>query len=118
MITVNDLLELVEDIRSVLLEEAPKCEKERRVTPRAFQALRDAGMFTLHAPKRFGGLEMHPIGCMRIWEAIGRIDSSIAWNAFMTHAGYHHSRHGCRRTACARCTPTVFRQWRACSLHR
>jgi alkylation response protein AidB-like acyl-CoA dehydrogenase len=44
-------------------------------------------MFTLHAPKRFGGLEMRPIGCMRIWEAIGRIDFSIAWNAFLTHAG-------------------------------
>src|SRR4051812_11831469 len=87
MVTVTDLLASVNDIRPVLLEEAPKCEMERRVTPRAFQALRDAGMFTLHAPKRFGGLEAHPIDCLRIWEAIGRIDSSIAWNAFMTHAG-------------------------------
>jgi alkylation response protein AidB-like acyl-CoA dehydrogenase len=87
MATVDVLLGAVNDIRPVLLEEAPKCEAERRVTPRAFQALRDAGVFTLHAPKRFGGLEMHPTDMMRIWEAIGRIDSSIAWNAFMTHAG-------------------------------
>ena len=87
MPTVDELLGSVNDIRPVLLEEAPKCEAERRVTPRAFQALRDAVVFTIHAPKRFGGLEMHPADCMRIWEAIGRIDSSIAWNAFMTHAG-------------------------------
>jgi indole-3-acetate monooxygenase len=87
MATVDVLLEAVNDIRPVLLEEAPKCEAERRVTPRAFQALRDAGIFTLHAPKRFGGLELNPTDMMRIWEAIGRIDSSIAWNAFMTHAG-------------------------------
>jgi alkylation response protein AidB-like acyl-CoA dehydrogenase len=87
MVTTTDLIDAVSDIRAVLLEEAPKCEIERRVTPRAFQALRDAGLFTLHAPKRFGGLELHPIDCMRIWEAVGRIDSSIAWNAFMTHAG-------------------------------
>jgi indole-3-acetate monooxygenase len=87
MATVDDFLGAVNNIRPVLLEEAPKCEAERRVTPRAFQALRDAGLFMLHAPKRFGGLEMHPTDMMRIWEAIGRIDSSIAWNAFMTHAG-------------------------------
>jgi alkylation response protein AidB-like acyl-CoA dehydrogenase len=87
MATVDDLLGAVSDIRPVLLEEAPKCEAERRVTPRAFQALREAGLFTLHAPKRFGGLEVHPTDMLRIWEAIGRIDSSIAWNAFMTHAG-------------------------------
>jgi alkylation response protein AidB-like acyl-CoA dehydrogenase len=77
MATVDVLLDAVNDMRPVLLEEAPKCEAERRVTPRAFQALRDAGMFTLHAPKRFGGLEMHPTDMMRIWEAIGRIDSAL-----------------------------------------
>lgn len=87
MVTVDDLLHSINEIRPILLEEAPKCETERRVTARAFQALRDAGVFTLHAPKRFGGLELHPIDCLRIWETIGRIDSSIAWNAFMTHAG-------------------------------
>jgi indole-3-acetate monooxygenase len=87
MVTADDLLGSVNQIRPILLEEAPKCETERRVSPRAFQALRDAGMFTMHAPKRFGGLELHPTDCMRVWEAIGRIDSGIAWNAFMTHAG-------------------------------
>src|SRR5262245_54671701 len=87
MVTADGLLDSVTAIRPILLEEAPKCEMERRVTPRAFQALRDAGMFALQAPKRFGGLELHPIECLRIWEAIGRIDSAIAWNAFMTHAG-------------------------------
>ena len=87
MATVDVLLAAISEIRPVLLEEASKCEAERRVTPRAFQALRDAGVFTMHAPKRFGGLEIHPTDMMQVWEAIGRIDSSIAWNAFMTHGG-------------------------------
>lgn len=87
MTTTNDLLQSVEAIRPILLEEAPKCEQERRVTPRAFQALRDAGIFSLHAPRRFGGLEAPPSECLIIWEAISRIDASIGWNAFMTHAG-------------------------------
>jgi alkylation response protein AidB-like acyl-CoA dehydrogenase len=85
--TVDDMLQSVEAIRPILIEEAPKCEQERRVTTRAFQALRDAGVFRLHAPKRFGGLEAVPAECLTIWEAIGRIDASIGWNAFMTHAG-------------------------------
>jgi alkylation response protein AidB-like acyl-CoA dehydrogenase len=84
---VDELLHSVNSIRPVLLEEAPKCEIERRVTRRAFEALRDAGMFTMHTPTRFGGLELHPSDCMRVWEALGRIDSGIAWNAFMNHAG-------------------------------
>ena len=84
---VAEFLEAIEAIRPVLLEEAPKCEQERRVTARAFQALRSAGLFTMQAPKRFGGLEMHPTASLKVWEALGRIDSSIAWNAFMVHGG-------------------------------
>jgi len=87
MTSVNDLLLSVEKIRPILLEEASECEQQRRVTERAYQALRDAGLFKIIAPKRFGGLEMHPTDALKIWEAIARIDASIGWNAFMTHAG-------------------------------
>jgi alkylation response protein AidB-like acyl-CoA dehydrogenase len=85
--SVNDLLRSVEAIRPILVEEAPKCERDRRMTTRAFHALRDIGLFTIHTPKRFGGIELHPTDCLRVWEAVGRIDASIGWNAFMTHGG-------------------------------
>jgi alkylation response protein AidB-like acyl-CoA dehydrogenase len=84
---LDAILKAVDGIRPILLEEAPKCELERRVTQRAVDTLRDCGLFKLLAPKRFGGFEMHPTECLQIWEALARIDSSIAWNAFMTHGG-------------------------------
>lgn len=87
MTTTNDILASIEALRPVLLEEAPKCEQERRLTQRAFDALRQSGVFELHAPKKFGGLEAHPVECLKVWETLGRIDASIGWNAFMTHVG-------------------------------
>ena len=87
MTTISEILMSIEAVRPVLLEEAPKCQQERRLTPRAFDALRQTGVFSLHAPKKYGGMEAHPVECLKAWEALGRIDASIGWNAFMTHAG-------------------------------
>ena len=38
------------------------------------------------APKAYGGLELHPAGCLRIWEAVARIDAAAAWNLVMNQA--------------------------------
>jgi len=43
----------------------------------------DAGLFAMLAPKAYGGLELHPVEVMRVWEAVVRIDSSAAWNPVM-----------------------------------
>jgi alkylation response protein AidB-like acyl-CoA dehydrogenase len=45
----------------------------------------DAGLFAMLAPKAYGGLELHPIEAMRVWESIARIDSA-AWNLVMNQA--------------------------------
>lgn len=38
------------------------------------------------APKARGGYEMHPAECMKIWEAVARIDPAAAWNLEMNQA--------------------------------
>jgi hypothetical protein len=38
------------------------------------------------APKAHGGLELHPVEAMRVWEAVARIDSAAAWNLVMNQA--------------------------------
>ena len=43
----------------------------------------DAGLFAMLAPTAYGGLEMHPVEVMRVWEAVARIDSAAAWNLVM-----------------------------------
>ena len=45
-----------------------------------------AGLFAMLAPKAYGGLELHPVEAMRVWEAVARIDSAAAWNLVMNQA--------------------------------
>jgi alkylation response protein AidB-like acyl-CoA dehydrogenase len=35
------------------------------------------------APRAYGGLELHLLDTMRVWEAVARVDSSAAWNLVM-----------------------------------
>src|SRR6478752_2119855 len=84
MITATTrLLDAVEALRAMLTEEAKKAEVERMPTSAAYQAMYDAELFAMLAPRRFGGLELHPTECMRVWEAVARIDASAAWNLVM-----------------------------------
>jgi alkylation response protein AidB-like acyl-CoA dehydrogenase len=45
-----------------------------------------AGLFAMLAPRAYGGLELHPVSCLRVWEAVARIDASAAWNLVMNQA--------------------------------
>jgi alkylation response protein AidB-like acyl-CoA dehydrogenase len=48
--------------------------------------MHQAGLFAMLAPKAYGGLELHPVGCMRVWEAVTHTDSAAAWNLVMNQA--------------------------------
>src|SRR3989442_6783948 len=45
-----------------------------------------AGLFAMLAPKAHGGLELHPVETMRVWEAVGHIDPAAEWNLGMNQA--------------------------------
>jgi alkylation response protein AidB-like acyl-CoA dehydrogenase len=77
------LLDAVEALRPILIEGAERAEVERLPTSAAYQAMYDAELFAMLAPRRSGGFEMHPAECMRVWEAVARIDASAAWNLVM-----------------------------------
>src|SRR5215469_6676475 len=80
------LLAAVETIRPTLIADAQQAEAERAPTAAIYQAMYDAGLFAMLAPRRYGGLEL-PLGeCMRVWEAVARIDASAAWNLVMNQA--------------------------------
>jgi indole-3-acetate monooxygenase len=82
----DSLLAAVETIRPVLLADAQQAETERTPTAATYQAMYDAGLFAMLAPRRYGGLELHLGECMRVWEAVARIDASAAWNLVMNQA--------------------------------
>ncbi len=86
MSATEGLLAAVETIRPLLLADAQQAETERAPTAAVYQAMHDAGLFAMLAPRRYGGLELHLGECMRVWEAVARIDASAAWNLVMNQA--------------------------------
>jgi len=78
-----ELLDAVERIRGVLETNAPVAEAERRLPEAAFEAMSEAGLFGMLAPRDHGGLELPITETMRVWEAVTRIDSAAGWNLVM-----------------------------------
>ena len=74
------LLSEVERIRPILEDCGPQAEAERALPDAAYDAMIDAGLFRMLAPKAFGGLELHLVEAYRVVEAVARIDSAAAWN--------------------------------------
>jgi alkylation response protein AidB-like acyl-CoA dehydrogenase len=82
----QDLLAAVEHIRPVLSEHAPRAEADRELSGAAYAAMCSAGLFAMMAPRSRGGYEMHPVECLKIFEAVARIDAAAAWNLEMNQA--------------------------------
>jgi alkylation response protein AidB-like acyl-CoA dehydrogenase len=76
----GNLLREVEHIRPILEACAAQAESERVLPDAAYDAMLDAGLFRMLAPKAFGGLELHPAQAHRVVEAVAGIDSAAAWN--------------------------------------
>ena len=73
------LLDGVERMRPLLERCGAQAEVERALPHEAYDALLDAGLFRMLAPKAFGGLELHPVEALRVIEAVARIDSAAGW---------------------------------------
>jgi alkylation response protein AidB-like acyl-CoA dehydrogenase len=83
---VQNLLEAVERIRPLIEEHAESAEANRQLSSVVYDAMYQAGLFAMLAPKAYGGLELHPVETMRVWEEVARIDSAAAWNLVMNQA--------------------------------
>lgn len=80
------LLAAAERIRPILEANAALAESERRLPAAVFDAMFEARLFDMLAPRAYGGLEMHQVEAMTVWEAVARIDSAAAWNLVMNQA--------------------------------
>lgn len=76
--TVSDLLGAIERIAPVIAENARAAEADRHLSDAVYQAMYDAGLYAMLAPRAYGGMELHPAHCLRIWEAVARIDAAAA----------------------------------------
>jgi alkylation response protein AidB-like acyl-CoA dehydrogenase len=83
--TVGDLLGAIERI-GLIAEQAADAVAGRRLSSAVHQAMYDAGLFAMLASKAYGGLELRPADCLRVWEAVAWIDAAAAWNLVMNQA--------------------------------
>lgn len=83
---VEELLAAVERLRPVIQANATTAEAERRLPGTVHDAMREAGLFGMLAPRALGGLEVHPVEAMTVFEAVARLDSAAAWNLVMNQA--------------------------------
>src|SRR5437867_1437385 len=84
--TIDDLLGAIQRIGPLIAEYAAAAEADRQISGTVYQAMYDAGLFGMLAPKAYGGLELRPTECIQAWEAIARIDCAAAWNLVMNQA--------------------------------
>jgi alkylation response protein AidB-like acyl-CoA dehydrogenase len=80
----ESLLEAVERVRPVIEAHAARGEAERRLPREIVAALAAEGLFDMLQPAGYGGMELHPVIAMEVWEAVARIDGATAWNLEMT----------------------------------
>jgi alkylation response protein AidB-like acyl-CoA dehydrogenase len=82
----RSLLDQVERIAPLIREHAASAEANRRLATEVWDAMQDAGLFAMLAPRAYGGYELAPVDAMPVWEAVARIDPSAAWNLVMNQA--------------------------------
>ena len=97
------LLDAMERLQPLIKEHAASAETNRQLSSTVYDAMYAAGLFTMLAPKAYGGLELHPVETMQVWEAVARLDASAAWNLVMNQA-VPHTRPGCLRPVPKRCS--------------
>src|SRR5512132_3474533 len=58
-------------------------EQERHVPRALFEALRDAGIFSMSAPTAVGGAEVDEETILQAIEELSRQDGSVGWNVMI-----------------------------------
>src|SRR4051812_40664980 len=80
------LLDQVERLRPLIQEHAADAEASRHLSSLVYDAMFEAGLSAMQAPRAYGGLELHPVETMRVLESVARIDPAAAWNLSMNQA--------------------------------
>lgn len=77
--TAADVLGRVRELAPLLQKNAAASEAERRVSEDTIAALKDAGVFRLAVPRRYGGLETDLRTMLEVSAAIAEADGGPSW---------------------------------------
>jgi indole-3-acetate monooxygenase len=77
--TDAELLDAVQRIAPVIQQHADEAERAGRLSPATVEVMRTARLFRMFNPKTLGGLEVSPLTCARVIEAVTALDSAAGW---------------------------------------
>ncbi len=69
----------IADIASLVADHRDAMDRERRLPRPVFEAIADAGLLRLWAPRTMGGWELSPPEFMAVVEAAAALDGSVGW---------------------------------------
>jgi alkylation response protein AidB-like acyl-CoA dehydrogenase len=78
-----DWLQRVHDLAPLVEQYRDEGERQRRLPQPLFQAMRDAGLFSLWVPRNLGGAEVDVETSMRVVEELSRLDGAVGWNVMI-----------------------------------
>jgi alkylation response protein AidB-like acyl-CoA dehydrogenase len=73
------LLDAARRIAPVIRAYREQAEQERRLPTPVVEAMAEAGLLRMMTPRSLGGLEVDPLTCARVIEAVAQMDSSAGW---------------------------------------
>ncbi len=76
---VSRLKERIAALAPLVAAQREAMDRERRLTRPVFQAIAEAGLLRLWAPRAFGGWELSPPDFMAVVEAAAALDGSVGW---------------------------------------
>jgi indole-3-acetate monooxygenase len=80
---VDEWLDRVRSVASLVEQFRDEGERERRLPRPLFEALRDAGFFSLWVPRDVGGAEADLESSVRAVEALSELDGAVGWNVMI-----------------------------------
>lgn len=80
-----EYLDRARAVAAVIESEANEIEATTTITPRAYQALADAGLFWILVPEEYGGAGLDIVSAFKVVQEISRADGSTGW-AFMANS--------------------------------
>src|SRR5262245_55457534 len=86
-VTVHMLVDRVKAMAPLLRAHAAEAEAQRRLTRPVVEAMLQADLYSMSAPKAFGGLEVDPLTMFRVVEEVAHYDSAAGWNLNLSVGG-------------------------------
>ena len=77
--TVASLIARIADLAPLVAAHREQMDHERRLPRAVFEAIADAGLLRLWAPRAMGGWELSPPEFMAVVEAAAALDGSVGW---------------------------------------